>query len=89
MAAVRKHFTFRGRVQGVGFRYTAKYLAGALGLTGWVKNEWDGTVVMEVQGSEQMINKMLKGLNQNMFISIDWIDTEVIPVENENSFSVR
>lgn len=89
MAAVRKHFTFQGRVQGVGFRYTAKYLAGSLGLTGWVKNEWDGTVVMEVQGSEQMINKMLKGLNQNMFISIDWIDTEVIPVENENSFSVR
>lgn len=89
MAEVRKHFTFQGRVQGVGFRYTAKYLAGSLGLTGWVRNEWDGTVVMEVQGSEQMINKMLKGLNQNMFISIDWIDTEVIPVENENSFSVR
>lgn len=89
MAAVRKHFTFRGRVQEVGFRYTAKHLAGSLGLTGWVKNEWDGTVVMEVQGSEQMVNKMLKGLNQNMFISIDWIDTEVIPVENENSFSVK
>ena len=46
---------FHGRVQGVGFRYTAKMLAQSLGLTGWVKNEWDDTVVMEVQGREQLI----------------------------------
>lgn len=50
MAEVRKHIVFHGRVQGVGFRYTAKYLARSLELTGWVTNEWDGTVVMEVQG---------------------------------------
>ena len=39
MADVRKRIIFRGRVQGVGFRYTAKYLAQSLGLTGWVRNE--------------------------------------------------
>ena len=50
MADVRKHMIFHGRVQGVGFRYTAKYLARSMNLTGWVKNEYDGTVVMEVQG---------------------------------------
>lgn len=50
MAEVRKHITFHGRVQGVGFRYTAKYLARSLNLSGWVKNEWDGTVTLEVQG---------------------------------------
>lgn len=43
MADVRKRIIFRGRVQGVGFRYTAKYLAQSLGLTGWVRNEYDGT----------------------------------------------
>ena len=30
MAEVRKHIVFHGRVQGVGFRYTAKYLANSL-----------------------------------------------------------
>lgn len=89
MAEVRKHITFYGRVQGVGFRYTAKYLAQSLALTGWVKNEWDGTVTMEVQGREPMINKPLVGLNQGHFISIEWMDTKEIPLEKESSFTVR
>ena len=89
MAEVRKHITFYGRVQGVGFRYTAKYLAQSLQLTGWVKNEWDGTVTMEVQGREPMINKLLVGLNQGSFISIEWMDTKEIPLEKESSCYVR
>lgn len=89
MSEVRKHIVFHGRVQGVGFRYTAKYLAKSLGLTGWVKNEWDGTVIMEVQGREPMIHKLLEGLNRGDFISIEWIDTEEIPMAKENSFSSR
>lgn len=89
MADIRKHITFYGRVQGVGFRYTAKYLAQSLRLTGWVKNEWDGTVTMEVQGHEPMINKLLVGLNQGHFISIEWMDTKEIPLEKESSFTVK
>lgn len=83
MAEVRKHIVFHGRVQGVGFRYTAKYLANSLNLVGWVQNEWDGTVTMEVQGREWLINELLKGLNRNQFITIDWMDTEEIPLEDE------
>ena len=56
-----KAYCIYGHVQGVGFRYTAKYLAQSMGLTGWVVNEYDGTVVMEVQGSEALINKLLVG----------------------------
>lgn len=89
MSEVRKHFIFTGRVQGVGFRYTAKYLAQSLGLAGWVKNEWDGSVVMEAQGSEVLINKMLVGLNHAQFISIEWIETKEIPLEKDSGFSVR
>ena len=89
MAEVRKRIIFHGRVQGVGFRYTAKYLAQSLNLTVWVKNEWDGTVSMEVQGREKLIQKLLVGLNQGHFISIEWMDTEEIPLENEHSFSVK
>lgn len=89
MAEVRKRMTFYGRVQGVGFRYTAKHLARSLGLTGWVENQWDGTVLMEVQGREALIHKLMEGLNRNQFISIDWIDTEEIPLGSESSFEAR
>lgn len=89
MSEVRKHIVFHGRVQGVGFRYTAKYLAQSLELTGWVRNEYDGTVTMEVQGREALINKLLVGLNNNRFITIDWIDTDEIPLEEEKSFRVK
>ena len=90
MADIRKRMTFYGRVQGVGFRYTAKHLARSLGLTGWARNEWDGTVTMEVQGREPLIDKMLVRLNHDRFISIDWMDAEEIPLEDdERSFSVR
>lgn len=88
MSEVRKHIVFYGRVQGVGFRYTAKYMAQSLELTGWVRNEPDGTVTMEVQGREALINKLLSGLNSNQFISIEWIDTEEIPPEEERGFRV-
>lgn len=86
---IRKKFIFHGDVQGVGFRYRAKYLAQSLGLTGWVKNEWDGTVVMEVQGREYNINELLKGLNRGSYISIDWMDTENIPVESGYGFYIE
>ena len=89
MSEIRKRMIFHGRVQGVGFRYTAKYLARSLGLTGWVENEYDGTVILEVQGREALIYKLMEGLNRNQFITIDWIDTEEIPVEKEQSFYVK
>ena len=56
LTIVRKHMRFTGRVQGVGFRYRAKYAANGMGITGWVRNEWDGSVEMEAQGTEKQIN---------------------------------
>ena len=55
---VRKHIIFRGRVQGVGFRYHSTYKAENLGLTGWVRNCYDGSVEMEVQGDPNKINDL-------------------------------
>ena len=88
MAEIRKHIQFSGRVQGVGFRYKAKYLAQSLGLTGWVKNEWDGSVTMEIQGRSMMIEKMLENLNRDRYIIIDWINAREIPLEEERGFHV-
>ena len=47
---VRRRYSIEGQVQGVGFRYRARYAAQSLGLTGWVENEDDGSVTLEVQG---------------------------------------
>lgn len=87
---IRKHMKISGRVQGVGFRYRTQHAASSLGITGWVQNEWDGTVELEAQGSESQINQMLMLVNQGMFISIDGIESKEIPIEeHENGFHVR
>ena len=52
---VRKHFEFYGEVQGVGFRWICRQSASACGVTGWVRNEYDGSVTLELQGSEEQI----------------------------------
>ena len=44
---------FSGRVQGVGFRYTACRMASSSGLTGFVRNLMDGDVEVVAEGSEQ------------------------------------
>ncbi|MBR1829476.1 MAG: acylphosphatase [Atopobiaceae bacterium] len=46
----RLRMRFVGEVQGVGFRWTSRRVAQELGLTGWVRNEPDGSVSMELQG---------------------------------------
>ena len=87
---VRRHMRFTGRVQGVGFRYRAKYAANGMGITGWAKNEWDGSVEMEAQGTIAQINMMLKMINKSDYIVIDTIDTKDIPLEeHETEFYVR
>lgn len=87
---VRKHFRFTGKVQGVGFRYRAKYAVNGMGITGWAKNEYDGSVEMEAQGTEKAINKMLVMINKSDYITIDSIETKEIPLEEEErSFYVR
>ena len=40
----REHIRFTGYVQGVGFRYRLSHLAQYYGVTGWVRNEYDGSV---------------------------------------------
>jgi len=49
----------RGKVQGVGFRYTAQNLARTLGLTGYVKNLPNGDVYLEIEGSSLATEQML------------------------------
>jgi acylphosphatase len=58
-----------GRVQGVFYRATAKTKADDLNLVGWVKNEMDGTVLMEVEGEEDKVQEMIQWCNQGPLFS--------------------
>lgn len=87
---IRSRIRFYGRVQGVGFRYHARHLADMLGLTGWVRNCYDGSVEMEVQGDEPSIGRMLELLEQDTWIRIDRMEKKPLPVrEEEKSFQTR
>lgn len=83
---VRRHLIFRGSVQGVGFRYTARHLADSLGLTGWVQNEYDGSVSCEVQGPSFTVDEFLQKLGNQRWIHITDMESEnrdIISDENE------
>ena len=56
---IRQHIYFSGRVQAVGFRFRAQMNATQLGLTGWVRNLFDGRVEAEVQGEIEQIQEAL------------------------------
>lgn len=87
---VREWIRVSGRVQGVGFRYRAQYFAKNYGVSGFVRNEFDGDVVMELQGTERQIADVLMGLQNSPYIRMESIDAKRIPVkENERGFRVR
>ncbi len=86
---IRMRYIFTGCVQGVGFRYRAYHAAHLLGLTGWVRNEFDGSVTMEVQGERYGIDAMLEMIKKSHYIDIDNIDSKELPTAlDENSFEI-
>ncbi len=87
---VREEIRCHGAVQGVGFRFSAVHIAQGIGLTGWVFNDYDGSVLMQVQGEKDLINLMLERLEKQPFIRIEKIERTSIPVErNDSGFHVR
>ena len=84
---VRKHIIFYGSVQGVGFRWRARNAAEHFSCTGWAKNEWDGTVSMEIQGEEEDIDRVILAIEKGTFVRIDNMDVKALPVvEREYGF---
>ena len=85
---IRKHIIFYGQVQGVGFRYRAKHAAALYSCTGWVRNEWDGSVTMEIQGAEEQIDQVILAVERRTYVRIENIDARIIPtIENERDFN--
>ena len=49
-----------GRVQGVGFRYSTIQAATRVGVSGWVRNEWDGTVLIHCEGESTSVDSFVR-----------------------------
>ena len=87
---VRKYIRFYGEVQMVGFRWRASSAADLYGVTGWVRNEFDGSVSMEIQGTQEQIDDVITALGRGSYIRIDYMDVKPIePVPDERGFRVR
>jgi acylphosphatase len=69
-----------GRVQGVAFRAWTRQVAQRLGLTGWVRNEPDGSVVALLSGPDAAVSDMLERLWQGP-PSASVADVQRLPVE--------
>jgi len=59
------HVFYTGRVQGVGFRFTAIDIARGLGVYGWVKNLSDGRVEIVAEGEQGKLKDFLSRLNNS------------------------
>lgn len=90
MEIIRKKIVFYGWVQGVGFRYRAYHAANAVGVTGWVRNNYDDTVTMEIQGTESQIDQVILAIERGTYIKIENMDSKTIPLKpDERSFSIN
>jgi acylphosphatase len=87
----RLRATVRGRVQGVGFRAAAAREARRLQLTGWVRNELDGSVVVLAEGEDTAADSFLAWLRRGpSYAHVSGVDPEWLPAQGDAvSFDIR
>jgi acylphosphatase len=86
---IRKEFHFEGNVQNIGFRFEIQSHAKPLGITGYAKNNDDGSVTAQLQGSLEDINRVILSLQNIDRIQIDFISEKDLPLDYyENDFSI-
>lgn len=89
MDKTARHMLFIGRVQGVGFRFTARNIAQRHGLAGFVRNLPDGTVELLAQGPSQAVDDCLTDLQDAFAGYIRDTRVEQVPYDSRYSaFSI-
>ncbi|MEE0395374.1 acylphosphatase [Holdemanella biformis] len=86
---IRKEFHFEGNVQNIGFRFEVQSHAKPLGITGYAKNNDDGSVTAELQGTQKNINKVITYLQNIDRIQIDSMTEKELPLDcYDKDFSI-
>jgi acylphosphatase len=86
---VCKHAYYSGRVQGVGFRFTAQHIAEGFAVAGFVRNLPDGTVEVLAEGPAEQVNGFLSALNQRMAEYIEEVGVEEESPQGVRGFRVK
>ena len=89
---VRRRVIYSGRVQGVGFRYTTNAISRHHSVSGYVRNCFDATVELEVEGTPQAVDAFLSEVSRRFGRDItDCRVTEIPRQESEpfRGFSIR
>lgn len=90
MGVVRNRIQVFGKVQGVFFRASAKMQAEELGLVGWVRNEPEGSVLIEAEGPEDKVLEMIDWCKEGpTFSRVDRLDIEAIEREGNVDFEIK
>ena len=90
MDVVRRRVVVRGRVQGVWFRESARRRAEELGVAGWVRNRWDGTVEAEVEGPADSVAVLVSWLGHGPpQARVDAVEVEGRAPVGDREFDVR
>lgn len=72
----RREVYFSGRVQGVGFRYTTRDIAGRHAVTGFVQNLADGRVLLVAEGVRAELDRLVAAVNAEMARHITAVDSQ-------------
>jgi len=90
-ASTRLQAVVHGRVQGVSYRYYTQRRATQLELTGYVINQWDGTVLVVAEGSQPAVRELLAYLRVGPRVAfVTQVDTQwLAPTGKFNRFEVR
>ncbi len=84
------HVYYTGRVQGVGFRFTARDLAEDLKVSGWVKNLRDGRVELMAEAKEDTLKDLLSRIYRYFSSYIQDVDINWQEARNEfDDFQIR
>jgi acylphosphatase len=84
------NFLVKGKVQGVFYRKSAKVKAEELGLSGWVRNEADGSVYIEAEGDEHQLKQFKEWCKLGpSHASVDEVTTKTGTLKNYSGFEIR
>jgi acylphosphatase len=89
MAIVCKRVTYTGRVQGVGFRYTARQIAGGFPVAGFVRNVTGGNVELVAEGEADEVTEFLGAIARRMRGYITGADVREEPLAGHTRFEIR
>lgn len=79
----------RGRVQAVGYREFCKRAAQSLGISGWARNEPDGSVLVHAEGSAEALERFSERLREGPhFARVDDVQVRRVEPEGADGFGV-